>query len=72
MGRYSDKNTLLERQFALLKQRVCLVCGLKQRDRLKACSNCQIMHLVDEIKRRIPDLEKFKECGEKCLKRKRK
>jgi hypothetical protein len=60
LGRYSNKNTLLERQFALLKQRVCLVCGLRQRDRLKACSNCQIMHLIDEIKRRIPDLEKFK------------
>jgi hypothetical protein len=34
------------------------------------------MGLIDEIKRRIPKsegkLEKFKECGEKCLKRKRK
>ena len=64
MARYSNKNTLLERRFALLKQRVCLVCGLRQRDRLKACGNCQIMHLIDEIQRRIPKsegkLEKFK------------
>jgi hypothetical protein len=68
LARYSDKKSLLDHQFKLLKQRICCVCSLRGRDRLKACSNCQIMHLLHEIKRRIPKgnndkvgkLEKFK------------
>jgi hypothetical protein len=64
LARYSDRKTFLDYQFKLLKQRVCLVCGLRQKSRLKACSSCQVMHLIDEIKRRIPksegNLEKFK------------
>jgi hypothetical protein len=63
LARYSDKKSLLDHQFKLLKQRICLVCGLKQTNRLKACSNCQIMHLIDEIKRRIPKGNNDKEHG---------
>jgi len=64
MARYSDRKSLLDHQIALLKQRICCVCSLRGRDRLRYCSHCSIMSLVDEIKRRIPKsegkLEKFK------------
>jgi hypothetical protein len=64
MARYSDKKSLLDHQIALLKQRICCVCSLRGRDRLRYCTHCSIMGLIDEIKRRIPksegNLEKFK------------
>jgi hypothetical protein len=68
MARYSDRKSLLDHQFRILKQRICCVCSLRGRDRLRYCTHCSIMSLINEIQRRIPKndkgevekLEKFK------------
>ena len=54
-----DKKKLIDKQFQLLRQRVCFVCVLREGGRLRVCQNCQIMQLIGEIERKVKELEKF-------------